>query len=154
MMNKSCEQWNDIQNILKPIDFINRKYIENVVYDYMITQIYAEMEEHIESCLKAHLTSANQLTNNYLTQQKLHRGLKTENLTDVLRNLKILRKGDEFLPSTVQDIHCRFLDVRHHLTHAAHNDRSADIPIDNIIKNCIQILTAINKLFSKYNTHI
>ena len=154
MMDKSLKQWNDIQKILEPIDLINRKYIENVVYDYMITQIYAEVEEHIENCLREHLISPNRLTNNYLTQQKLHRGLKTENLTDVLHTLRILHKGEIFLPPKIQDIHCRFLNVRHNLTHTTRNDRSADVSIDEIIKNCNRILEEIHKLFNRYDSSI
>lgn len=152
MMEKSLAQWEQIQQVLIQIDQIDREYIENVVYDYMITQIYAEMEETIESCFKFYLTSNNLLTNNYLKQQKkIHRGLGISNLTEVFHALQILDKGETFISPDIQDIHDKFLNIRHKLTHTAHTERSTDIKINVIIDNCSKILDKILQLFTDFH---
>lgn len=151
MMDKSSEQLRQIQEAIGSLDPLVKSYLETITYDYMITQIYAEFEEEINKILREYLYSDNILTNNYLNyQKKLHRGLEISDITSILRDLKVIGKGEVLCSDKISTTHHQFLDIRHKLTHTIHKERTTDLKIEDIVTNTKKILEQLSEVFGNY----
>lgn len=148
MMENSKAQWREITALLDKLDDMDKAFATTIVYDYMITQIYAEFEQSLSDLLLSKTKSNNEFANAYIANQKqMHRGLKINDINGLLRGMKVLKKGGSCVNNKLQTQHDSFLTTRHSLTHTNMNkDRSNSLSIDIILANSDEILKQITQL--------
>lgn len=148
MMEQSIELWKQIQTTFSKLDILDKPFADSIAYDYILSKIYSEFEISLEKIFHDAMKSPNKFTNNYLSENRIHRGLGIKEISNILRSMKILGKNDKLVSDEICNIHGKFIDARHIITHAM-GDRTTLLDINKVIKNSKIILDKIYSICNK-----
>ncbi len=126
-------------------------YAQTIVYDFMITVIYSELESSIQKILLDRFRSQNDLANKYLESlYKLHFGLKLNDITVLLKKMNMINNGQKLIQNeTIEKTYSDFITIRHIMSHEGlRANRTNDPSILMIIYSTQVVLNEIDKILS------
>ncbi len=129
----------------------DKGYAQTIVYDFMITVIYSELETSIREMLLDKFRSQNDLANKYLESlNKLHFGLKLKDIAGLLKKMNLLRKGETLIKNDIiEKTYSDFIDIRNTMSHEGlRPNRTNDPHLLMIIYSTQVVLTEIEKILS------